>query len=73
MPYSQQLPTLLVALHRHWHFPLSMLSFLSVTMTYCPQSSHKVHHLAKIHAIHQVTRHQIHGYRHHLQQLVSHC
>ena len=66
VPYSQQLPTLLVALHHHcihhWHFPFPMLSFLGVTMTYCPQSSHKVHYLAKIHAIHQVICHQIHSY-----------
>ena len=37
VPYSQQLPTLLVALHHHcihhWHFPFPMLSFLGVTMT----------------------------------------
>ena len=77
MPDSQQLPTLLVALNRHcmhhWHFPLPMLSFLGVTMTYCPQSSHKLHHLATIHTIYQVTHHQIHSYRYHLQQVVSHC
>ena len=44
------------------YFPPPMLSFLGVTMTYCPQSSHKVHYLAKIHAIHQVICHQIHSY-----------